>query len=136
MKTLVNIDGGSRGNPGPSACAFVINTGSSIVAEAFFLGDMTNNQAEYNGLLKALQKLSEMGINENISIISDSELLVKQLNGEYKVKSANIADLYRESQNIIKSMSGIEVMHVRREKNKLADALLNEMLDRREKLNN
>lgn len=134
MKTRVNIDGGSRGNPGPSACAFVINTGINVVGEGFFLGTMTNNQAEYSGLIRALKKLNEMGIDSDIQIISDSELLVKQLNGMYKVKSENIMELYRESQNIIKGMSGIEIIHVKRDKNKTADMLLNEVLDSRENI--
>ncbi|MHC4842648.1 MAG: ribonuclease HI family protein, partial [Planctomycetota bacterium] len=97
QQIIIYTDGGSRGNPGPSAAAFTLNDaqGKQIAAKAFYLGETTNNVAEYTSVLKALECAKQYN-RQRISIFSDSELLVHQLNGKYKVKSENIRPLFEE----------------------------------------
>ncbi|HPS54775.1 MAG TPA: phosphoribosylglycinamide formyltransferase [Sedimentisphaerales bacterium] len=129
-KVKIYTDGGSRGNPGPAACGFVITSDSGIqlVAKGLFLGNATNNIAEYTGILNALQHAKEMGANE-IQLFSDSELIVKQINGQYRVKNACLKEYYDEIMTLLRGFSSWDVIHVYREKNKEADVLVNKALD-------
>ncbi len=125
----IHVDGGSRGNPGPAAFAFVIHVpGQPDVEGAGTIGTATNNIAEYTALIRALQKSAELGLRE-VDILSDSELMVKQMNGEYRVKNAELQDLYAEAQELRRHFQKVTLAHVRREKNKRADELCNLALD-------
>jgi len=127
---IVHVDGGSRGNPGPAAAGFVLSdsNGSRFMAKAFFLGQTTNNVAEYTSLLRALEGAGRIRA-ERIVVFSDSELLVKQINGEYKVKSDQIRPLYQQAVRLLDQFKDWSVKHVPREKNKDADGLVNQALD-------
>jgi len=125
----VYTDGGSRGNPGKAACAFVIyKDGSVLHQESFYLGITTNNQSEYQGLLKSLKYLIENNIVD-ANFYSDSELMVKQINKLYKVKDSEILKIYTEVSSLINKFKKFHISHVRRESNKLADLLVNKCLD-------
>ncbi len=131
MKKLqIYTDGGSRGNPGPAACGVVIldENEKLLKLNAKYLGKMTNNQAEYEGLLTALRMTAVMDIDE-IDFFLDSDLMVKQLNGEYKVKSPNIKPLKLTIDKLLKQFKKVNFSHVRREYNKAADKLVNIVLD-------
>ena len=127
---VAHIDGGSRGNPGPAAAAFILTDrdGNQLQAKAFFLDWTTNNVAEYTGLIKALEGAGQMGA-EQLTVFSDSEFLVKQINGEYKVKSDQIRPLYQRAVHLLDQFGSWSVHHVPREKNKQADKLVNRALD-------
>jgi phosphoribosylglycinamide formyltransferase-1 len=129
-KIIAHIDGGSRGNPGPAAAAYVLNSASGIQleAKAFFLGQTTNNVAEYTSLIKALEAAALIG-SEQLSVFSDSELLVKQINGQYRVKSEQIRPFYQQAVCLLEKFKSWKVQHVIRDKNKQADTLVNEALD-------
>ncbi len=129
-KITIYTDGGSRGNPGPAACGFVIasDNGKQLIAKGLFLGKATNNIAEYTGILKALQHAKEIRANE-IQLFSDSELIVKQINGQYRVKNAGLKEYYEQIMNILSGFGSWQVTHVYRDKNKEADALVNKALD-------
>jgi ribonuclease HI len=129
----IHTDGGSRGNPGPAACAFVAERGAEVVYKASkFLGVTTNNVAEYNGVLLALHWIIENNISaESISFILDSELVVKQINGLYKVRDEKIALLFKNVKEFLAEVNGVVTFKsVPRNQNKIADLLLNEELDR------
>ncbi len=125
----VFIDGASRGNPGFSSCAFVMMNEMEVIEErGFYLGKITNNQAEYSGLLMGLFAAKEMHLDA-IQIMSDSELLVKQLAGQYRVKSPNLLS-YFELYSWAKGwFSTINTVHIPREENTRADRLCNLILD-------
>jgi ribonuclease HI len=127
----IHTDGASRGNPGAAAFAYVIERdGADPIEEAGCLGQMTNNQAEYTALVKALEHALELGAGNRLLIHSDSELLVKQMNGEYRVKNEELRDLYEQARNLVRRFSGsVTIRHVRRGQNSRADALGNEALD-------
>ena len=129
-KVTIYTDGGSRGNPGPAACGFVIasDNGRQLVAKGLFLGKATNNIAEYTGILKALQHAKEIQAHE-IQLFSDSELIVKQINGQYRVKNADLKKYYDQIMNILSGFGSWQVTHVYRDKNKEADELVNKALD-------
>jgi phosphoribosylglycinamide formyltransferase-1 len=129
-KLIVHTDGGSRGNPGPAAAGFVLDDsdGRRLAAKAFFLGESTNNVAEYTALVRALQAAGKLGA-ERVTVFSDSELLVRQIGGQYKVKSDLIRPLFEEAQALMSRFETCDVRHVRREKNKDADRLVNLALD-------
>ncbi|MFC1636412.1 phosphoribosylglycinamide formyltransferase [Planctomycetota bacterium] len=129
-KIIAHIDGGSRGNPGPAAAGFVLTDrkGTRLQAKAFFLGRKTNNVAEYTSFIRALEGAEQMGA-EQLSVFSDSELLVKQINGEYKVKSEQIRPLYQQAVRLLGQFRDWSVRHISREKNKEADKLVNQALD-------
>jgi formyltetrahydrofolate-dependent phosphoribosylglycinamide formyltransferase len=129
-KIIAYIDGGSRGNPGPAAAAFVLSdaNGTRLQARAVVLGKTTNNVAEYTGLVKALEAAGKAGAKE-LSVFSDSELLVRQINGHYKVKSEQIAPLYHQAIELLGGFKSWKVQHVTREKNQEADKLVNQALD-------
>lgn len=129
MKATIHVDGGSRGNPGPAAFAFVIRIdGQPDVEGAATIGTATNNIAEYTALIRALEKSAELGLRD-LAILSDSELMVKQMNGEYRVKNAELQDLYAEASDLRRRFDRVTLDHVRREKNKRADELCNLALD-------
>jgi phosphoribosylglycinamide formyltransferase-1 len=129
-KIIAYIDGGSRGNPGPAAAAYVLSdaSGRQLQAKAFFIGEATNNVAEYTAICRALEAAKSTGAKQ-INIYSDSELLVKQLNGQYKIKSDNIKPLFKEAVELLNKFESREVKHITREKNKQADKLVNRALD-------
>jgi ribonuclease HI len=127
----IHTDGASRGNPGPAAFAYTIERdGEEPIEEAGKLGRMTNNQAEYLALVRALEHALELGTHHRVVVHSDSELLVKQMKGEYRVKNADLRDLYEEATALCgRFRKAVEFGHVRREDNRRADALGNEALD-------
>ncbi len=127
----MNIDGGSRGNPGPAAYAVVIaRDGLPPVEEADTLSPTTNNVAEYTALVRGLERATAEGVRR-LHVLSDSELLVKQMNGEYKVKHADLIPLFRAAKDLTRKFDGVTLAHVRRELNKRADQLCNEAMDGR-----
>jgi ribonuclease HI len=129
MDATIHIDGAARGNPGPAAYAVVLaRPGQPVVEEAGTLGTATNNVAEYTALVNALHLASELGLKK-LDIFSDSELMVKQMAGEYRVKHPDLQPLYREAAELRKGFDAVRITHVRREQNKRADALCNEALD-------
>ncbi len=124
-------DGGSRGNPGPAASAFVILKDDKVFfANAKYLGKATNNVAEYNGVILALEWIVKNKEKDNIRFFMDSELVVKQINGNYKVKDKNLMTLWIRVKRIIADNNlKVNFIHVPREKNAFADNLVNEKLD-------
>ena len=129
MRVTINIDGGSRGNPGPGASAFVIKdlNGKILSQEGYFIPHCTNNQAEYTALKLALIKAAELGAQE-LDIISDSLLLVKQYLGEYKIKHPDLAARMQEIRQLARPFK-ISIRHVLRHLNKEPDALANKAMD-------
>ncbi len=122
-------DGGSRGNPGPAGCGAVIIANDETIAEiSQYLGNTTNNVAEYTGLVLALERAKELGI-PNIEVWMDSELVVKQINGQYKVKHPGLIPLYQKAKALAITFKSFKIGHVRREMNKLADKLANQAMD-------
>lgn len=130
MKLTTYTDGGARGNPGPSALGVVIKneTGETVAAYGTYLGHQTNNFAEYSALLSALQKAKELGASE-VDCVLDSELVVKQMRGEYKVKEPTLQKLFMQVYNASQSFKKITYRHVMREHNKEADAEVNKAID-------
>jgi ribonuclease HI len=129
MKLTINIDGGSRGNPGPAAYGcYIVGAGTSPLKLKGRLGNTTNNVAEYHGLIRALEKSVELGASE-VQILADSELLVRQMTGVYKVKNANIIPLHQIASKLAGQLGKVNYRHVYREQNSMADALCNEALD-------
>jgi probable phosphoglycerate mutase len=124
-----SIDGGSRGNPGPAGFGVYIEQNDGTIVEIKrSLGTCTNNVAEYNGLLAALRWAEEHNVG-SLRIKSDSELLVKQMRGEYRVKNAGLQPLYEEARALARRIGRVSFEHVRREFNKEADRLANEAMD-------
>jgi len=123
-------DGGSRGNPGSSACAYIIcNLDDSVVEKSgYYMGVATNNQAEYYGFKKGLERARDLGI-DRITLFSDSQLVVNQMNGIYKVKNQELAPLHQEVKKIAGSFEKIQFTYIPRELNKLADREVNRVLD-------
>src|SRR5215469_3769889 len=126
----MNIDGGSRGNPGPAAYGVVIRDprGEIVARLKKYIGRTTNNVAEYYGLIAALDYAQSNGIRA-LHIESDSELLVKQMRGQYKVKSADLQPLFERAKKMSQTFSAFRVTHVYREQNHEADALANEAMN-------
>jgi ribonuclease HI len=125
-------DGGSRGNPGPSAIGFAVLDSDDLVIKEYgeYIGETTNNQAEYKALSFGLDSCIELGI-KNLEVYMDSQLIVNQINGSYKVKNTDLIPIYNEIKSKLKSFSSISFAHVPREQNKLADSLVNKALDDR-----
>jgi ribonuclease HI len=125
-----NIDGGSRGNPGPASYGVVVRdpTGDIVAKLKKYIGRMTNNVAEYYGLIAALDYVQSQGIKA-LRIESDSELLVKQMRGLYKVRSPELQPLYERARKMAAALESFRIDHVYREQNREADALANEALD-------
>lgn len=129
MKLTINIDGGSRGNPGPAAYGcYIRGAGPSPISLKGRLGNATNNIAEYHGLIRALEKAVELGADE-VQILADSELLVRQMTGVYRVKNEQIAVLFKIANELVRKIGKVHFKHVYREDNSVADALCNEALD-------
>jgi len=135
-KFLVHTDGGARGNPGPAAAGFLIE--GDIIGKkdgGEYLGEVTNNEAEYRAVILALKKLkhligSEKSKNSSVKIHVDSELLERQLNGEYKIKDENIKNFFIEIWNLKTDFGEVVFKHIPREKNTEADKIVNQILDR------
>ena len=130
MPWTAAIDGGARGNPGPSGAGVEIrdDRGRVVLAAGFFLGHMTNNQAEYEGLLRALDALGRAGARD-ILVLSDSELLIRQVNGSYKVRAPHLQELHRAARKKLAGFASWEARHVPREQNRQADRLANQAMD-------
>src|SRR5439155_8272470 len=125
----IHIDGAARGNPGPAAFAFIIQKeGAPALEEKGTLGTMTNNLAEYTALVRALERARELGA-ERLIVHSDSELLVKQMNGEYRVKNPDLRVLYDRARELSGQFKQVVIRHIPREQNSQADRLCNEALD-------
>ena len=129
---IANIDGGARGNPGPAAYGVVVrnNKGEVLAELSDYLGLQTNNYAEYSGLLAAL----EYAVGKNhpsLKIFSDSELLVRQMQGRYKVNNLALQELFGRAQSLVRKLQHFSIEHVLRERNKEADRLVNKVLDER-----
>jgi ribonuclease HI len=126
----IHTDGAARGNPGPAAFAYVIaRDGAPPIEERGCLGRMTNNQAEYTALVRALEHAARLGAAQHVQVFSDSELMVKQMRGEYRVKNEELRDLYEQARRLVGRFAVVRFQHVRREQNTRADELCNEALD-------
>ena len=127
---IIYVDGGARGNPGPAGAGVVITSddGRRIHEGAYFLGQQTNNAAEYHALIRALQRIGESG-QETLTICSDSELLVRQLTGQYRVKSPKLASLFEQVQLLLLRTPCWSIRHIPRELNQHADELANRAMD-------
>jgi ribonuclease HI len=136
MEAKLFTDGGSRGNPGPSAAAYAIcNMDDNVVEKSGkYLGEITNNQAEYQGLIGGLERAIELNIKA-LSVFMDSELVVKQINGIYKVKNIDLAPFYQIAIGLAKNFDAISFNHIPRELNKIADQEVNRILDENKKPN-
>jgi ribonuclease HI len=130
MRAIVHVDGGARGNPGPAAAACVISTpeGEILGEHAQLLGEVTNNVAEYRALLLGLERARELGVTE-VEVVNDSELIAKQVNGQYKVKHAAMRPLYQQAMAALRGFERWTVRTVPRARNADADALVNAALD-------
>ena len=128
---LAYIDGGARGNPGPAGYGVVIQdeSGKKIAALSEYLGRQTNNFAEYQGLIAALEHAIQHGYKA-LQVVSDSELLVRQIKGIYKVKNATLQDLHARAKQLIRQLDWFSIGHVLRGKNQEADRLANEAMDK------
>jgi ribonuclease HI len=130
VKARLSTDGGARGNPGPAAYGYVLEAedGTVLDARGERIGVATNNVAEYRALIAGLEKAVELGIDE-LEVVSDSELLVKQMQGEYRVKNEALRELNDEANSLERKLGRVRYTAVRREHNELADKLVNEALD-------
>jgi ribonuclease HI len=130
MKIVVHVDGGARGNPGPAAAAAVIESsdGQLLGEHAQLLGRTTNNVAEYRALMLGLERARELGASE-VEVVGDSELIAKQVLGEYKVKNEALRPLHREATNALRGFDSWSIRTVPRAQNADADALVNAALD-------
>lgn len=129
---IAHIDGGARGNPGPAGYGVVLEdqNGQRVAGLSEYLGHRTNNYAEYRGLLAALDYAVAHGPRA-LKVISDSELMVRQIKGVYKVRNAALLELYQKAQQLIRQLEWFEIGHVLREHNREADRLANEAMDRK-----
>jgi probable phosphoglycerate mutase len=130
VRARLFTDGGARGNPGPAAYGFVLEAddGTVLAAEGEAIGTATNNVAEYSGLVAGLRRALELQVPE-LEVVSDSELMVKQMRGEYRVKNEALRDLFLEATRLARRLESVEYRHVKRAHNELADKLVNEALD-------
>jgi ribonuclease HI len=130
VKARLFTDGGARGNPGPAAYGYVLEdaSGSVLAAHGEAIGVATNNVAEYSALLAGLEKAAELGVTE-LEVISDSELMVRQMQGVYRVKNAALRDLWEDAGRLARRLGHVTFTAVRREHNALADRLVNDALD-------
>jgi probable phosphoglycerate mutase len=130
LKARLSTDGGARGNPGPAAFGYVLEAQDGTVLEArgVAIGVATNNVAEYRALVEGLRRAVELGVTE-LEVVSDSELLVKQMTGEYRVKNEALRALSLEAARLARQLDSVSYTAVRRAHNELADRLVNEALD-------
>lgn len=129
-RAVVNVDGGARGNPGPAAIGVVVRDGDGQVLEKLGekIGEATNNVAEYRALLKGIELAAAHGATE-LEVVGDSELVVRQVEGRYKVKNAGMKELHAEVKKALRDFDSWSIRHVRRAENADADRLVNEALD-------
>jgi probable phosphoglycerate mutase len=130
VKATLWTDGGARGNPGPAAYGYVLEAedGTVLASHGEAIGTATNNVAEYRALIAGLEKAAELVVDE-LEVVSDSELLVKQMRREYKVKNENLRGLFEQASILADRLGSVRYTAVRREHNELADRLVNEALD-------
>jgi ribonuclease HI len=130
VKARLFTDGGSRGNPGPAAAAYVLEAddGTVLAAHGEAIGVATNNVAEYRALVAGLERARDLGVDE-LEVVSDSELVVKQMRGEYKVKKPELRELSLRASGLARRIGDVRYSAVRREHNELADRLVNDALD-------
>jgi probable phosphoglycerate mutase len=130
VKARLSTDGGARGNPGPAAYGYVLEAadGTVLAAHGEAIGVATNNVAEYSALIAGLEKALELGVSE-VEVVSDSELMVKQMRGEYRVKNEALRELSIAAGRLARRIGDVRYTAVRREHNELADRLVNEALD-------
>jgi ribonuclease HI len=130
VRAKLFTDGGARGNPGPAAYGYVVEDadGNVLAARGEAIGIATNNVAEYSALVAGLEQALELGIDD-LEVVSDSELMVKQMRGEYKVKHPAMIDLNLAAKRLERQLGQVRYTAVRREHNELADRLVNEALD-------
>jgi ribonuclease HI len=130
VKARLSTDGGARGNPGPAAFAYVLEAddGTVLAAHGEKIGLATNNVAEYSALVAGLEKAAELQVSE-LEVVSDSELMVRQMKGEYRVKNEALRELSLEAARLARRIGKVTYTAVRREHNELADRLVNEALD-------
>ncbi len=140
MKLIIYTDGGSRGNPGPAAIGVVISDGAGKIMKEYAesIGKATNNEAEYRAVIFAFKKIKQLfgkvvAKESEIEFRMDSELVVKQLNGEYKIEESNLQPLFLKVWNLKTDFKNVRFKHILREENKRADKLLNQSLDREAK---
>ena len=135
MKTInLYTDGGARGNPGPAATGVVIMDSRSkvLASKSKYLGRATNNQAEYQALIQGLEEIIKLARKSKVAVKAhlDSELIVKQMNGEYRVKDAGLKPLFTKANKLADAFGSVQFIHVARDKNKKADSLVNQELDK------
>jgi probable phosphoglycerate mutase len=130
VRARLSTDGGARGNPGPAAYGYVLETedGTVLAAHGEAIGVATNNVAEYQALVAGLQRAFELGVDE-VDVVSDSQLLVRQMTGEYKVKNEALRRLSLQAAELARRLKRVTYRSVPREHNELADRLVNEALD-------
>jgi probable phosphoglycerate mutase len=130
VRARLFTDGGARGNPGPAAYGYVLEAddGTVLAAHGEAIGVATNNVAEYRGLIAGLEKAVELAVPV-VEVVSDSELMVKQMRGEYRVKNEALQDLFLEASRLARAVGSVQYRHVKRAHNELADRLVNEALD-------
>ena len=130
VDAVLFADGGSRGNPGPAASgAVLVDSGGGVLDEVgLYLGTATNNVAEWTALCIGLERAKERGYRR-LAVRMDSELVVKQMRGEYRVKHVDLQPLYRRAQGLLRSFEHVDIKHVPRKQNTLADSLVNQVLD-------
>ena len=130
MRARLSTDGGARGNPGPAAFAYVLEAedGTVLAAHGEAIGRATNNVAEYRGLVAGLARAVELGVDA-LEVVSDSELVVKQMRGEYRIKNTALRELSLQAAQLARQLGSVTYTAVRREHNELADRLVNEALD-------
>jgi len=131
-QAVLRTDGGARGNPGPAGAGFVLEdaSGARLSSGGRYLGETTNNVAEYEALIWGLEVADSLGVRR-LRVLCDSELVVRQINGVYRVKHENLKPLFARTRSLLERFGSWEVVHVRREQNVAADALVNEAIDLR-----
>ncbi|MGC9454563.1 MAG: ribonuclease HI family protein [Phycisphaerae bacterium] len=131
LRVRLEVDGGSRGNPGPAGAGVVVRDaadGQVLQEFGVFLGKATNNVAEYRGLLAGLQRAADLGARE-VEVFSDSELLVRQMNGQYRVRNEGLVGLFEQARQLANGFAKCSFNHVRREQNTAADRLANQAMN-------
>lgn len=126
---VVRFDGGSRGNPGPAASGFVLEVdGEVILEEGHYLGKATNNEAEYDGLMRGLARAKEFGF-ASVTVYGDSQLIIRQMTGQYKVRAEHLKSLHLQAKELAGGFSSVKFEYVPRKENAAADKILNKALD-------
>lgn len=130
LSLTLHSDGGSRGNPGPAGAGAVLydEQGQEVAALSRYLGRTTNNEAEYQALLMGLKRAQELGA-QRLTVKMDSELIVRQLEGKYRVKAPGLKPMYDQAKRLLQGFASVTIQHVRREFNKRADELANQAMD-------